>query len=319
MGLPKSVFIYEVGPREGVQIEDGPISTDDKVSFINAISQTGVNSIEVTSFVSPKWVPQMADADEVLSRINRKPDVSYRAVYLNIKGLERALVHNVKIDGVIALTASSIFSKRNTNKTVEEAIELLPNWITKYQELQIPVDQIALMTAFGCNFEGDISTERVLSVLQQALTKAEVYGEDISKFKLCDTMGWANPEQIKRTIYSIQEKWPEKGIILHLHDTRGLGLANVYAAIQEGVREFESAIGGLGGCPFAAVKGAAGNIATEDLVLMCEEMGIDTGINLDSLVECATMAERIFGHELPGHLSKGGLLSSVRKKQISTL
>lgn len=317
MGLPKNAVIYEVGPREGVQIEEGPISTDDKVNFVNAINQTGVKNIEVTSFVSPKWVPQMADADEVMSRIKREPGISYRAVYLNIKGLERALLHAVKIDGILGLTASNIFSKRNTNRTAEEAIEFLPEWIKKYQELNIPVDQVALMTAFGCNFEGDISLERVISILNKVILKNQEFGEDIKKIKLCDTMGWANPEQMKKTIYAIREKWPDKDIILHLHDTRGLGLANVYAALQEGVNEFESAIGGLGGCPFAAVKGAAGNIATEDLVLMCEEMGIETGINLEALLECVKMATRMVDHELPGHLAKGGLLSKVRQKQMS--
>lgn len=317
MGLPKNAVIYEVGPREGVQIEDGPISTDDKVNFVNAINQTGIKSIEVTSFVSPKWVPQMADADEVMSKIKREPGISYRAIYLNIKGLERALLHAATIDGILGLTASNIFSKRNTNRTAEEAIDFLPDWIKKYQELNIPVDQVALMTAFGCNFEGDISLERVISILNQVILKNQEFGEDIMKIKLCDTMGWANPEQMKRTIYAVRDKWPDKDIILHLHDTRGLGLANVYAALQEGVNEFESAIGGLGGCPFAAVKGAAGNIATEDLVLMCEEMGIETGINLEALLECVTMAKRMVVHELPGHLAKGGLLSKVRQKQMS--
>jgi hydroxymethylglutaryl-CoA lyase len=308
MGLPKSVLIYEVGPREGFQIEDNPISTDHKVKLVDCLSDTGLSSIEVTSFVSPKWVPQMADAEEILSRIKRKKGVSYRTVYLNVKGLQRAYQNGVTVDGVLMLTASQTFSKKNTNKDIEETLSTIPFWIQVYQEFKIRVEQIAVMAAFGCNYEGRIEPQKVVGILRQAIGSVEERGETIIKIKLADTMGWANPEQIKKTIYTIQNKWPQLKILLHLHDTRGLGLANAFAAMQEGVDEFESALGGLGGCPFAAVKGAAGNIATEDLAFMCMEMGMDTGINLDLLLECARMAEGIVGRPLPGHLLRGGLL-----------
>ncbi|MDQ1002659.1 hydroxymethylglutaryl-CoA lyase [Neobacillus niacini] len=307
MGLPKSLTIYEVGPREGFQIEDGPISTNDKVKLINCLSETGLTSIEVTSFVSPKWVPQMADAEEVLSKINRKQEVSYRTVYLNVKGLQRAYQNDVTLDGVLMLTASETFSKKNTNKGIDETLSAIPHWIQAYQEFKIPVDQIAVMAAFGCNYEGEINIQKVMNTIQQAIDRVEENGESIKKIKLADTMGWANPEQIKETIYTIKKKWPQMKILLHLHDTRGLGLANAYAAMQEGVDEFESAISGLGGCPFAAVKGAAGNIATEDLAFMCMEMGVNTGVDLDLLLDCARMTEGIVGHSLPGHLMRGGL------------
>lgn len=313
MDLPMDVFIYEVGPREGVQIASNPISTEDKVSFINALSETGLKSIETVSFVSPKWVPNMADADDVLVKLNKKPEVAYRTIYLNVKGLERALGHQVTIDGVVNVSASDIFSRKNNNRSTEELLDLIPSWIEVYQNAGIPVDQLAIMAAFGCNYEGHVPLERVLDLITKVAQLFQEHGEKLKKLKLADTMGWANPEQIKRTVTIIKEKWPDMEIILHLHDTRGLGLANAYAALKEGVRHFESAVGGLGGCPFAKVKGAPGNICTEDLVFMCEEMGVKTGIDLDKLLECVNFAEKIFGHGLPGHLSRGGLFREIRQ------
>jgi hydroxymethylglutaryl-CoA lyase len=166
--------------------------------------------------------------------------------------------------------------------------------------------------AFGCNFEGFIPLERVLWCVEQIVNVAAERGETIARVKLADTMGWANPEQIRRTIDGIRRRFPTLEIALHLHDTRGLGLANADAALREGVRHFDAAVAGLGGCPFAAVKGAPGNITTEDFVFLCEEMGIATGIDLDRLVACAELAERIFGRALPGHLNKGGLFRAKR-------
>ena len=307
MTLPKKVEIYEVGPREGFQIEDQLIATEDKVNFVNSINQTGISNIEVTSFVNPKLVPNMADAEEFLAKIDRNPNVNYRSVYLNVKGLKRAIEQNITIDGVVSISASDIFAKRNTNKSAEELIGTIPQWVASYQEVGIPVDQFAVMATFGCNFEGVISLDRVMSTLRKAKSILEENGEALRKLKLCDTMGWANPEQIKRTVHAIKNEWPEIDIMLHLHDTRGLGCANAYAALQEGITEFESAIGGLGGCPFAAVKGAAGNIATEDFVFLCESLGIETGVDLGKLLECVEIAEKIVGRDLPGHLRSGGL------------
>jgi hydroxymethylglutaryl-CoA lyase len=314
MKLPQHVKLYEVGPREGFQSETGKISTEDKICLINALSQTGLKSIEVTSFVSPKWVPQMADAEEVLAKMERVPGIAYRAAYLNLNGLERALINNLTLDGSLVLSASDTFSKRNMNKSTNEMFETLPEWIEAYKKAGIEVKQMGFMASFGCNFEGYIYLEHLLTIMSKVIELAESYGEKIQKVKLADTMGWANPEQIKRTVRSIQDKWPELQIHLHLHDTRGLGLANVYAAFQEGIWEFDTAIAGLGGCPFAAVKGAAGNISTEDVAFLCEEQGIQTGLNLESLVQCAKMAEQIVGRELPGHLAKVGVIPEIRPK-----
>lgn len=314
MNLPQRVELYEVGPREGFQSETAVISTADKVEFVNALSKTGLKHIEVTSFVSPKWVPQMADAEQLLEHIERAPGVIYRAAYLNVQGLERALASDVTLDGSLVLSASDTFSKRNMNKSTNDMFEKLPEWIEAYQSANIPVKQMGFMASFGCNFEGYIELDHLINLMGNVIYLAESYGEQIQKVKLADTMGWANPEQIKRTVQTIQDKWPHLDIHLHLHDTRGLGLANVYAALQEGLWEFDTAIGGLGGCPFAAVKGAPGNISTEDVAFLCEQMGIDTGLDLASLIHCSKMAEKIIGRELPGHLSKGGILTDIRPK-----
>lgn len=312
MNLPKFVQLYEVGPREGFQSETTPITTADKVNFVNKLSQTGLKHIEVTSFVSPKWVPQMADAEELLTKIERNADVTYRAAYLNVQGLQRALASDVTLDGSLVLSASDTFSKRNMNKSTEDMFNKLPEWIAAYQAANIPVKQMGFMASFGCNFEGHIELDHVIHLMDKVIRLADDHGEKIQKVKLADTMGWANPEQIKRTVQTIQDKWPTLDIHLHLHDTRGLGLANVYAGLQEGLWEFDTAIGGLGGCPFAAVKGAPGNISTEDVAFLCEQMGIDTGLDLEALVETAKMAEQLIGRSLPGHLTKGGLLKDIR-------
>jgi hydroxymethylglutaryl-CoA lyase len=310
--MTKSVVIHEVGPREGAQIEDPPIPTAAKVALSDALSETGLESIELVAFVSPKWVPAMADAEDVLARITRKPGVRYTGIYLNVQGLERALKTDCAIEGHLSISASETFGKRNTNRTREEALAAQPEFIAAYKAAGIPVDTVLVSAAFGCNFEGYIPLERVTDTIARLIAIADEHGERIAHVKLLDTMGWANPEQIRRTIDAVRTRWPHLEIALHLHDTRGLGLANANAALHEDVRRFDSAVAGLGGCPFAAVKGAPGNITTEDFAFMCEEMGISTGLDLDKLVACAALAEEIFGRALPGHLSKGGLFRAKR-------
>ena len=310
MGLPSRVKIVEVGPREGFQMEKNIIPTEQKVNFINQLSQTGLSHIEVTSLVNPKRVPQMADADELLSSIQRVGGVSYSATYLNEKGLERAIENNVDFRGKLVFSASNEFSKANMNKSIDEMFAGMKNWIKIYQNVSVPVSQIGVMAAFGCNYEGRIALDHVMQLLQKAMNIAREHGEMIHQVRLADTLGWANPTQIKKTIFAIKNKWPHVDIALHLHDTRGLGLANANAALEEGVVEFDAAVGGLGGCPFAKVKGAPGNICTEDFVFLCEEQGVSTGVNLEALLECSKMAEEMIGRELPGHLLKGGLFTN---------
>jgi hydroxymethylglutaryl-CoA lyase len=315
--LPKSINLIEVGPREGFQFEGigdpGKISTDSKVKLVDALSETGIRTIQVISFVHPKAVPQVADAEEVAKRFKRKPGVKYTAVYLNDKGLERVWnTGKFDFDAHIYLTASEAFSKRNIKRTLEEEVSAQRKIIEIHKEKKIPITWGGVMAAFGCNLEGDIALNKIIDRMKVVFELGQEYDLNLEKFQLADTMGWANPEQIKRTIEKIKNIWPDLGFGLHLHDTRGTGLANVYAALEMGVTEFDSAIAGLGGCPFAGHRAAAGNVCTEDIVFMCEEMGIITGVDLDKLIECAQLAEDIVGHSLPGKVMKGGNLNKFR-------
>jgi len=270
--LPKTVRINEEGPREGFQIEKGPISTARKVELIDALSETGLKQIQVVSFVSPKAVPQMADAEEVVAGFKRKPGVRYTALWLNEKGLVRALAtKRLDIDGSLSLTASEKFLKRNQNRTLAENVQAQHSIVGMYKEHGVPVDRGSIMAAFGCNFEGDIPVTTLLEIIQEMLEIAEQHQIKIKTISLADTMAWATPASIKRVVGAVRERFPDLRINLHLHDTRGMGIANAYAGLEMGVASFDAAVAGLGGCPFAAHAGAAGNVCTEDLVFMCDE------------------------------------------------
>ncbi len=311
--LPKSVRINEEGPREGFQIEKGPISTARKVELIDALSETGLKQIQVVSFVSPKAVPQMADAEEVVAGFKRKPGVRYTALWLNEKGLVRALAtKRLDIEGSLSLTASEKFLKRNQNRTLAENVQAQHSIVGMYKEHGVPVDRGSIMAAFGCNFEGDIAVATLLEIIQEMLEIAEQHQIKIKTISLADTMAWATPASIKRVVGAVRERFPDLRINLHLHDTRGMGIANAYAGLEMGVASFDAAVAGLGGCPFAAHAGAAGNVCTEDLVFMCDEMGIETGVDLEKLIEAARLAEDIVGHPLPGSVMKGGSLKRLR-------
>jgi hydroxymethylglutaryl-CoA lyase len=169
------------------------------------------------------------------------------------------------------------------------------------------------MAAFGCNYQGDVSLEQVLRLVQVGIDVAAEHGERIESVRLSDTMGWANPLQMKRTLAAVQDRWPDLSVSLHLHDTRATAMANAFAALELGVTDFDSSVAGLGGCPFAAHKGSAGNIVTEDLVFMCEEMGVETGVDLERLIACAALAEDVVGHPLPSKLLRGGSLAAIRR------
>ena len=312
--LPTSISIHEVGPREGFQFEKGPISTARKIELVDALSATGLRRIQVTSFVSPKWVPQMADAEEITARFQKVPGVEYDALFLNDRGLERAAASGVYVfEGYLGLVASDVFCQKNTNKTIEETIAALPSRIALYERFGIPTRGVSVMAAFGCNYQGDVELGEVLRLIQVGIDLAAEHGQGIESVRLSDTMGWANPLQMKRTLAAVQDRWPGLAISLHLHDTRATAMANAFAALELGVRDFDSSVGGLGGCPFAKHKGSAGNVVTEDLAFMCEEMGIETGLDLDRLIACAALAEEIVGHPLPSKLLRGGSLSALRQ------
>ncbi len=312
--LPRAITMHEVGPREGFQFEKGPIPTARKIELVDALSETGLKYIQVTSFVSPKWVPQMADADEITVRFKKAPGVEYDALFLNDRGLERALAHGVyRFTGHLTMVASDVFAKTNTNKTIDELIGAIPSRIALYKQHGIPTRAVGVPAAFGCTYQGDVPLEQVVRVVGAAIDVAAEHGERIEEIRLSDTMGWANPLQMKRTISAVQDRWPDAAISLHLHDTRGTAMANALAGLELGVTQFDASIGGLGGCPFASHKGSAGNIVTEDLAFMCEEMGIETGLDVERLIECAALAEDVVGHPLPSKLLRGGSLNTIRQ------
>ena len=313
--LPKSIHIYEQGPREGFQFEKGAIPTARKIELVDALSETGLKQIQVCSFVPAKNVPGMADADEVAAGFKRQPGVRYEALSLNEKGLERAITSGrFDTTGIISLTASEAFVKRNQKRTLKENYEAQHGMIDMYKSHGVPVNKGSIMAAFGCNFEGDISIERVLNMTEQIFDLAEEHELEIKMLSLADTMAWATPTSLKRVVGAVRDKYPEQRLSLHLHDTRGMAVALAYAGLEMGVDVYDACVAGLGGCPFAAHKGAAGNICTEDLVFMCEEMGIETGVDLDLLIQAAQLAEDIVGHPLPGSIKVGGSLDTLREK-----
>ncbi|MBN8502169.1 MAG: hydroxymethylglutaryl-CoA lyase [Sphingomonadales bacterium] len=312
---PDRVFIKEEGPREGFQIERGEIPTEHKIALIDALSDTGLDYIQVASFVHPGKVPGMADAEAVVAGITPREGVRYTGLWLNQRGLIRAIeTRRLHLEGKLTLYASDAFLRRNQNRDPQQQLAAQPELLRMYQTHSIPVRTGFVTAAFGCNFEGDVMPEKVVHLVGQMRTMARDAGEDLSLIGLGDTMAWAHPERIRRVVGMVQDAHPDVALSLHLHDTRGLGIANAYAGLQMGVRHFDAAVGGLGGCPFAAHGGAAGNICTEDFVLLCEEMGIATGVDLEKLCECAALAERIIGHPLPGKVKTGGSLNALRAR-----
>ena len=312
--LPAAVQITEEGPREGFQIEKGPIATANKIALIDALSQTGIDRIQIVSFVNPKNVPGMADAEDVVRGITPRPGVAYTALWLNEKGFQRALKFSDRLTntGTIQLSASEKFSIRNQNRTAAQQLAGQHAIVDMYKASGVPVERGSIMAAFGCNFEGDIPMSRLLTLTEQILEVTREHGVTLRYLTLADTMAWATPLAVKHAVGALRERWPELDVALHLHDTRGMAIANAYAGLEMGVTRFDSSVAGLGGCPFAGHQGAAGNICTEDLVFMCDELGIRTGIDLDALIECAKIAETIVGHPLSGSVMKGGTLTRFR-------
>jgi hydroxymethylglutaryl-CoA lyase len=319
--LPRTVTLREVGPREGFQFEKGAIALADKLALVDALTDTGVRTIEFTSFVSPKWVPQMADAEQMVAGIKRAPGVAYEAIWLNEAGLERAARHRdaLALRPMFSVAGTDTFMRKNTNRTVAERLQELPGWIERYRALGLDWLDIGVMAAFGCNYEGDVAPRHVVSVLQQVEQRANAAGSRLGGIGLADTMGWANPRQVKHLVGAVRERWPSVPVKLHLHDTRALAIANVVAALEMGVACFDSAVAGMGGCPFAAHQGAAGNVTTEDVVFLCQEMGVETGIDLDAMIAAGQLAERVVGHPLPGKLKSGGNLATYRARATPAL
>jgi hydroxymethylglutaryl-CoA lyase len=314
--LPRAVRITEEGPREGFQIATAPVPSADKIALIDALSATGAPRIQVASFVSPKRVPGWADADAVVAGFAPRAGVSYTALWFNPQGLDRALAFRDRLTlyGSVTVAASEAFSLKNLNRDRAGQIAAQRETIAAHQAAGVKVARVSVQAAFGCNFQGDIAPAQAIAAVADAMALAEETGCAIERISLADTMGWANPLLVERVVGEVRSRWPAQKVSLHLHDTRGLGIANALAGLHMGVDEFDAAVGGAGGCPFAGHPGAPGNIATEELALLCEEMGIATGIDIDALIAAGHLAERILGRKLPSALLRGGSLSAFRAK-----
>lgn len=304
MNLPRSVTIKEVGPRDGLQNEKQFVLTDDKIELINRLSDTGITYIEVTSFVNPKWIPQLADAIEVAKSIQRKNEITYAALVPNERGLQGALEANIDEVSVF-MSASESHNKSNINKSISNTFPVLKSVITEAL-LAGKTVRGYVSTVFGCPFEGVVSIDAVLSVSEK------LFEMGISELSLGDTIGVATPKQVEEVITAIEKRFPLNQIALHFHNTRGTALANVLIALNQGITKFDSALGGLGGCPYA--PGASGNLATEDLHYMLDKMGVETGINRTQLLQAANFIEKKLGKLLPSHSMQ--IARSVSSNQV---
>ena len=301
MTYPMSVRIREVGPRDGIQSEKADVPTADKVRLIDALSATGLRFIEAISIVSPKAIPQMADAREVWSGMDRKDSVFYSALVPNRKGAEIAA--ELGVDGLQVFVASSdSYNLKNVKKTTDESFADVEEVVAVGSAASIPVEG-TISTAFGCPYEGDIAPERVVEVSRR------MNDLGIEAISYGDTTGMGTPRRVRDVVTALRSDLPKLTLNMHFHDTRGTGLANVLAALDEGVDYFDASIGGMGGSPFAT--GATGNIATEDLVHMLEDMGIDTGIDLRKLIDAGRVAQSFIKGELPSKVLKAGPRSDV--------
>ncbi len=303
MNLPRRVAVVEVGPRDGLQNEPIVVATADKVAFVDKLSAAGHRTIEVSAFVRPDRVPQMADAREVFAGITRRPGTRYTALVPNVNGLTRAIDSQVDEIAVFA-AASESFSRRNINQTIAESLDTYRSVMRRAAERGIPV-RAYVSTAFGCPFEGAVAADAVAAVAG-ALLDMGAYQIAVS-----DTIGIAHPGDVPRVVSAVASKVPLDRIALHFHDTRGTALANVVAALDLGVTTFDASAGGLGGCPFA--PGATGNLATEDLLYMLHGFGIETGIDLDLTLAASRYMETKIGHPLASRYAAAVKSTTVRQ------
>jgi hydroxymethylglutaryl-CoA lyase len=296
MKLPERVTICEVGTRDGFQIEPDFIATEHKIEVVNQLAEAGVPRIEVTSFVHPKVVPQLRDAEEVMAKIRRRPETRYAALVPNDKGAVRAADARVDVIHTV-VSASESHNLANVNMTIAESMVKLRAVMDVAQKAGIPV-HCGVSTSFGCPFEGDVPLAQLESVVVR-LVDMGAHG-----IGLADTTGMANPRQVAHTLEHLMPKFTRVEWTLHTHDTRAMAIPNILAAMELGVTNFDSSVGGLGGCPFA--PGASGNVCTEDLVHCLHAMGVETGIDLDRLIAVSRRVQEIVGRALPGQIVKAG-------------
>jgi len=292
--LPNKATLIEVGPRDGFQFEERTIPTDLKVEIIGGLVEAGLKHVQVTSFVHPARVPQMADAEDLLSRLPERERVIFSGLVLNVKGVERA--HQAGLRHLeISISASDTHSRKNSGMTLAQAIEKGAEMIKLAKKYNMIV-RAGIQCAFGCVYEGKIPHIRVMELAQEFIKSG------IDALALSDTTGMAKPLQVKRILGKLLPQTKDIPVILHLHDTRGLGLVNVMAALECGITHFDTALAGMGGCPFVA--GAAGNIATEDTAYLLEALSIETGVNISKITRCAKQLETFFGKQFSGKIHR---------------
>ena len=296
------IHIQEVIPRDGFQIEKNFVPTDEKIKLIDRLSECGLSKIEVTSFVSPKAVPNLRDAEEVVTSIKRNPNLTYVALIPNVRGADRAIA--AKIDEInLVMSASATHNRKNVNRTNEASLNGFKEIMEHLKGTNIKVNG-SVATSFGCPFEGEISEDTVQHYIDTYLAMG------MDSITLADTTGMANPVQVKRLVKKVMKQIGEVPLTLHFHNTRGMGLANVVAAIEAGATRFDASLGGIGGCPFA--PGATGNICTEDLVHMLMEMEIETAVELDKLIDLSKGLPELLGREdIPGQVVKAGKVTDL--------
>jgi hydroxymethylglutaryl-CoA lyase len=293
--LPAFVSIREVAPRDGLQNED-PVPLDAKVRLLDALSGTGVQRIEAVSFVHPRAIPQMADADEVWAGAARNPAVRYSALVPNTRGAERAVKAGfTEIEVVVS--ASDTHNRRNLNRSTAESLDDIARLIPMVHDAGATLEVI-VATSFGCPYEGDVDPARVVSIVDR------VRADGADRLAFGDTTGMATPRRVRDVVSAVRDRHADVPILLHFHNTRGTALANVLTALDLGITEFDASVGGIGGCPYA--PGASGNVASEELVHMLHDMGVDTGIDLDALIEVAKLAEEMLGRTLPSGVLRAG-------------
>jgi hydroxymethylglutaryl-CoA lyase len=303
--MAPSVTVYEVGPRDGLQNEARTLGTEEKLALIRALVDAGLRRIEATSFVSPRWIPQLADAAELTARLPRAPGVSYVVLVPNAKGLSRLLEvlgqagsGRPPVEAAVFLSASETHNRKNVNRSVEESLRGFEEVVPPARAAGLAVRGY-VSTAWGCPYEGAVDPERVRALVERLLALG------CAQVSLGDTIGVGNPSQTRRLLDLLLPAVPAERLALHMHDTRGTALANVLAGLDRGIRTFDSSIGGLGGCPYA--PGASGNLATEDLVYMLHGMGYETGVDQARLVEAGALAQRLVARRLPGRALQAAL------------
>lgn len=295
--LPAEVSIYEVGPRDGLQNESAVVPTEGKLQLIDALADAGLKRIEITSFVSPKWIPPLADSVDVASRVRRREGVTFSALVPNAKGLEGAVAAKIE-EVAVFLSASETHNKKNVNKTIAETLQAFESVVGPARAAGMRVRGY-VSTVWGCPYEGAVDPRKALQIAEQLV------GMGCYQVSLGDTIGVGTPGQTERIVDLMLERIAPEALALHFHDTRGTALANALVGIAGGITTIDASVGGLGGCPYA--PGASGNLATEDLVFMLDGLGVRHGVELEKLVAAGELAQRLVGHELPGRYLKARL------------